>query len=79
MASALTHIGNVWDGAIVHFPGSACDWFKCCDDSGIGGVVNLHSGLYIRATQTELARHGLGVYVTVVAMNLDEFYAEIFA
>ena len=76
MKTAYTHVGNVWDGAVVCFPNSSYYWFKCCDDSGIGGVVNLQTGLYIRATESELQRHGLDVYVTVVAMHVDELYDE---
>ena len=71
---AYTHVANVWDGAIIHFSNSAYDWMKCCDTSGQGGVVNLHNGLYIRATENELARYGFSTNVTVVAMNIDELY-----
>jgi hypothetical protein len=41
------HVSNIRDGAIVNFEHSASDYLKVCDRNGIGGVVNLATGLYI--------------------------------
>ena len=72
--SAYTHVASVRDGAVIRFRSSAYNWIKCCDSNGQGGVVNLHTGLYIRATEDELARYGFFTDVTVVAMHADELY-----
>ncbi len=66
-----THISNAWDGAIVQFPASACFFMKVCGRDGIGGVVNLHNGLYLPVRALE--KEGLGEKVAIVAMNLDDF------
>ena len=70
----MVQISTVRDGAIVMFPGSAVYWMKVCGRDGIGGVVNLHKGLYIAVR--DLVRYELGERVTVVAMNLDDLLFE---
>ena len=47
------HIGFVKDGTIFHFPNSAYDYMKVCSRTGIGGVVNLSTGLYLSTSELE--------------------------
>lgn len=47
------HIGSVKEGTIFHFPNSAYDYMKVCGRTGIGGVVNLSTGLYISTSELE--------------------------
>lgn len=47
------HIGSIKDGTIFHFPNSVYDYMKVCDRNGIGGVVNLSTGLYILTSDLE--------------------------
>lgn len=47
------HIGSIKDGIIFHFPNSVYDYMKVCDRNGIGGVVNLSTGLYILTSDFE--------------------------
>lgn len=47
------HIGFVKEGTIFHFPNSAYDYMKVCNRNGIGGVVNLSTGLYISTSELE--------------------------
>lgn len=52
-----THIGFIKEGTILHFPNSAYDYMKVCDRNGVGGVVNLSTGLYI--STLDLEKEGL--------------------
>lgn len=47
------HVGFVKEGTIFHFPNSVYDYMKVCDRNGIGGVVNLSTGLYISTSNLE--------------------------
>lgn len=47
------HIGFVKDGTIFHFPNSAYNYMKVCSRTGIGGVVNLSTGLYLSTSELE--------------------------
>lgn len=47
------HVGFINEGTILHFPNSAYDYMKVCDRNGIGGVVNLSTGLYISTSNLE--------------------------
>ena len=47
------HISNIRDGAVVNFKHSGSDYLKVCDRNGIGGVVNLATGLYIAVKDLE--------------------------
>ena len=47
------HIGFVKDDTIFHFPNSAYDYMKVCSRTGIGGVVNLSTGLYLSTSELE--------------------------
>ena len=47
------HIGFVKEGTIFHFPNSVYDYMKVCDRNGIGGVVNLSTGLYLSTSELE--------------------------
>ena len=47
------HIGFIKEGTILHFPNSAYDYMKVCGRTGIGGVVNLSTGLYISTSELE--------------------------
>lgn len=51
------HIGSIKDGTIFHFLNSVYDYMKVCDRNGIGGVVNLSTGLYI--STLDLEKEGL--------------------
>lgn len=66
------HIGFVKEGTIFHFPNSAYDYMKVCDRNGIGGVVNLSTGLYI--STSDLEKEGLSPMNTY---TLEESYSNI--
>ena len=69
---SLVHIASVKDGAIVHFPNSAYEYMKVCDENGIGGVVRLLYGEYIDTR--DLETEGLGVMCEVAYDSLDDMY-----
>lgn len=66
------HIGFIKEGTILHFPNSAYDYMKVCDRNGIGGVVNLSTGLYISIS--DLEKEGLS---PMSACTLEESYYDI--
>ena len=68
----LVHIASVKDGAIVHFPHSACEYMKVCDKNGIGGVIRLSYGEYINTR--DLEAEGLGIMCEVAYNSLDDMY-----
>ena len=45
------HVGFIKEGTILHFPNSAYDYMKVCGRDGVGGVVNLSTGLYIPTSE----------------------------
>ena len=47
------HIGSIKDGIIFHFPNSVYDYMKVCGRNGVGGVVNLSTGLYLSTSELE--------------------------
>lgn len=47
------HIGSIKEGTIFHFPNSVHDYMKVCGRNGIGGVVNLSTGLYTSISDLE--------------------------
>ena len=47
------HIGFVKEGTIFYFFNSVYDYMKVCGRSGIGGVVNLSTGLYLSTSELE--------------------------
>ena len=47
------HIGFVKEGTIFYFPNSEYEYMKVCDRNGVGGVVNLSTGLYILTSDLE--------------------------
>lgn len=51
------HIGSIKEGTIFHFTNSVHDYMKVCDKNGVGGVVNLSTGLYI--STSDLEKEGL--------------------
>lgn len=67
-----SHIGFIKDGTILHFPNSVYDYMKVCDRNGIGGVVNLSTGLYI--STSDLEKEGLS---PMSAYTLEESYSDI--
>lgn len=67
-----SHIGFVKEGAILQFPNSVYDYMKVCDRNGVGGVVNLSTGLYIPTS--ELEKEGLS---PMSAYTLEESYSDI--
>lgn len=66
------HIGFIKDGTILHFPNSAYDYMKVCDRNGVGGIVNLSTGLYIPTS--DLEKEGLS---PMSACPLEESYPDI--
>lgn len=66
------HIGFIKEGTILHFPNSAYDYMKVCDRNGVGGVVNLSTGLYI--STSDLEKEGLS---PMSACTLEESYYDI--
>lgn len=51
------HIGSIKEGTIFHFSNLVYDYMKVCDRNGVGGVVNLSTGLYI--STSDLDKEGL--------------------
>ena len=51
------HVGFIKEGTILHFSNSVYDYMKVCDRNGVGGVVNLSTGLYI--STSDLDKEGL--------------------
>lgn len=66
------HIGFIKDGTILHFPNSVYDYMKVCDRNGVGGVVNLSTGLYIPTS--DLEKEGLS---PMSAYTLEESFPDI--
>lgn len=63
------HIGFIKEGTILHFPNSEYDYMKVCDRNGIGGVVNLSTGLYI--STSDLEKEGLS---PMIDCTTEEFF-----
>ena len=61
------HIGFIKEGTIIHFPNSVYDYMKVCGRDGVGGVVNLSTGLYI--STSELEEEGLPSMIDCPAEN----------
>ena len=66
------HIGFIKDGTILRFPNSTYVYMKVCDRNGVGGVVNLSTGLYI--STSDLEKEGLS---PMDAYTLKESYPDI--
>lgn len=66
------HIGSIKEGTIFYFPNSAYDYMKVCDRNGIGGVVNLSTGLYI--STSDLEKEGLSPIIDCTTEEI--FYGE---
>lgn len=66
------HIGFIKEGTILHFPNSAYNYMKVCDRNGVGGVVNLSTGLYISVS--DLEKEGLS---PMGDYTLEESYSDI--
>ena len=66
------HIGFIKEGAILYFPNSAYIYMKVCDRNGVGGVVNLSTGLYISVS--ELEAEG---FSPMIDCTLGESYSDI--
>lgn len=66
------HVGFIKEGTILHFPNSVYDYMKVCDRNGVGGVVNLSTGLYI--STSDLEKEGLSPISTC---TLEESYYDI--
>ena len=66
------HIGFIKEGTILHFPNSVYDYMKVCDRNGVGGVVNLSTGLYISVS--DLEKEGLSL---MSVCSLEESYSDI--
>ena len=66
------HIGVVKEGTIFYFPNSGYEYMKVCDRNGIGGVVNLSTGLYI--STSDLEKEGLSPIIDCTREEI--FYGE---
>ena len=66
------HIGFIKEGTILHFPNSVYDYMKVCDRNGVGGIVNLSTGLYI--STSDLEKEGLS---PMSAYTLEENFSDI--
>ena len=64
------HVGFIKEGTILHFPNSVYDYMKVCDRNGVGGVVNLSTGLYIPTS--DLEKEG---FSPMNACTLEENYS----
>ena len=62
-----THIGFIKEGTILHFPNSVYDYMKVCDRNGVGGIVNLSTGLYIPTS--DLEKEGLSPMIDCPSEN----------
>lgn len=69
------HIGFIKEGTILHFPNSVYDYMKVCDRNGIGGVVNLSTGLYI--STSDLEKEGLSSFLVLFSLFTILFYSII--
>lgn len=66
------HVGFIKEGTILHFPNSVYDYMKVCDRNGVGGIVNLLTGLYI--STSDLEKEGLS---PMIDYALEESYYNI--
>ena len=66
------HIGSIKEGTIFHFPNSVYDYMKVCNKNGVGGVVNLSTGLYI--STSDLEKEGLSSIIDCTTEEI--FYGE---
>lgn len=46
----MRHLGFAPDGSIIRFPNSARFYMKVCDREGIGGVVAIDNGMYVKTS-----------------------------
>ncbi len=46
----MRHLGFAPDGSIIRFPNSARFFMKVCDRNGIGGVVAVDNGMYVKTS-----------------------------
>lgn len=61
------HIGFIKEGTILHFFNSVYNYMKVCSREGIGGVVNLSTGLYI--STSDLEKEGLSPMIDCPVKN----------
>ena len=47
------HIGSIPDGHLVYFPNCDKAFMKVCGIDGVGGVVEMKSGLFLRYIELE--------------------------
>ena len=66
------HIDFIKEGTIFHFPNSVYDYMKVCGRNGVGGVVNLSTGLYISTSALE--KEGLSPIIDCTTEEI--FYGE---
>lgn len=43
-------LASVPDGSVITFPNSARFYIKVCDKNGIGGVVAIDNGMYVKTS-----------------------------
>jgi hypothetical protein len=46
----MCRLVSVPDGSIIRFPNSTRNYIKTCDKNGVGGVVAIDNGMYIRTS-----------------------------
>lgn len=46
----MRRLASVDDGSIITFPNSARFYIKVCDKNGIGGVVAVDNGMYVKTS-----------------------------
>lgn len=46
----MRRLASIPDGSIIQFPHSARYYMKVCDENGVGGVVALDNGLYVKTS-----------------------------
>lgn len=43
-------LASIPDGSVIQFPNSVRYYMKVCDENGVGGVVALDNGLYVKTS-----------------------------
>jgi hypothetical protein len=66
----MRRLVSVPDGSVIRFPNSARYYMKVCDKNGVGGIVTLDTGMYVKTS--DLSYLGLSAdSVEIVAERGD--------
>ena len=68
-------LASVPDGSIICFPNSARFYIKVCDKDGIGGIVALDNGMYVKTS--DLSYLGLSADNVQMVAERGNWYAHI--